>query len=394
MHPMKQIEQILAPVAFEEFARIWWGRQFLHQRGAAGRFADLLTWEALDDALREQPWSHPELRVFQGEEPVPEGRFLRAEAGFLNDSRTYPDVGALNGLLLQGGLLAVSGAQSRFARVRRLAAAFEYVFREHVMVNAYAACARSRGFPVHWDDHEVFVLQVSGRKHWRVFGRSVEAPLFRDAHPDDAAPEDPLWTGELVAGDLLYLPRGFWHVAESAEEPTLHLTVGLDCATGLNLLGWLARELRSSALFRTDLPRLGTPEDRRRHAAGLREELLAHLDDAMVDRFLASDDAAAPALRLAGLRPSGATTLRWLPPRPVAVRVEVGLGRFLEFEALERLWHLPRWMEPVVRLLVEEGEIPRGQIRDQLRGALPVNDIDDAVLRLVTDGLAEEVAVP
>ncbi|MGO7984355.1 JmjC domain-containing protein, partial [Rhizobium johnstonii] len=35
-------------------------------------------------------------------------------------------------------------------------------------VNAYVTPASSQGFDPHYDTHDVFVLQVSGEKHWRV----------------------------------------------------------------------------------------------------------------------------------------------------------------------------------------------------------------------------------
>ena len=48
----------------------------------------------------------------------------------------------------------------------------------------------------------------------------------------------------LEAGDLLYIPRGWWHVAMPLDEPTLHLTVGVNNLTGADFLRWFADRLR------------------------------------------------------------------------------------------------------------------------------------------------------
>src|ERR671928_56573 len=43
-----------------------------------------------------------------------------------------------------------------------------------VQANAYYTPRRSQGFGVHHDTHDVFVLQVSGEKQWRVFEPLLE----------------------------------------------------------------------------------------------------------------------------------------------------------------------------------------------------------------------------
>ena len=46
-----------------------------------------------------------------------------------------------------------------------------------VQVNAYVTPPQNRGFDDHYDVHDVFVLQVTGEKHWQVRPPVVESPL-------------------------------------------------------------------------------------------------------------------------------------------------------------------------------------------------------------------------
>ena len=120
--------------------------------------------------------------------------------------------------------------------ITHLAESLERVFRVRIQVNAYAGWRTSHGFDLHWDDHDVFILQIAGRKKWKVYGMTRKYPLARDVEPATDKPDTPLWEGMLEDGDLLYIPRGWWHVATPLDEPTLHLTVGVNNPNGADLL--------------------------------------------------------------------------------------------------------------------------------------------------------------
>ena len=83
--------------------------------------------------------------------------------------------------------------------------------------------------------------------------------------------ETPLWEGMLNDGDMLYIPRGWWHVATPLDEPTLHLTVGVNNPTGADLLSWFVDRLRASEDVRRDLPLFGRAEDQTALMDRLRE---------------------------------------------------------------------------------------------------------------------------
>ena len=105
-----------------------------------------------------------------------------------------------------------------------------------VQVNAYFSPESARGLDLHFDYHDVFVVQLGGCKRWRIW-----EPLPRTVNPVKgqhtiAKPQfeelgDPLLDLTLTAGDCLYLPRGFPHSAETVDEASEHLTIGLVAVT-------------------------------------------------------------------------------------------------------------------------------------------------------------------
>lgn len=83
-----------------------------------------------------------------------------------------------------------------------------------LQINAYLTPAGSQGFATHYDTHDVFVLQVDGRKHWRIHPPVLPDPLEKQqwggrADEVGATAQGPAALDVVLApGDALYLPRG------------------------------------------------------------------------------------------------------------------------------------------------------------------------------------------
>jgi ribosomal protein L16 Arg81 hydroxylase len=93
--------------------------------------------------------------------------------------------------------------------------------------NLYLTPANGKGFTPHWDNHDVFVLQVMGSKHWTVEKNRRVFPEKGSYIPDlDRQFEGDLHTFTLEVGDMVYIPAGYVHAAECGPEPSLHITLG------------------------------------------------------------------------------------------------------------------------------------------------------------------------
>jgi hypothetical protein len=129
-----------------------------------------------------------------------------------------------------------------------------------VQINSYITPPQNQGFAPHYDVHDVFVLQVAGRKRWTIHAPVVEAPLdnqpweqFRDEVAARAA-EPPLIDTVLEPGDALYLPRGTIHSAVAQGETSIHLTVGVHPVSRYQLVRHLFDLAQDDAALRTSLP--------------------------------------------------------------------------------------------------------------------------------------------
>lgn len=95
-----------------------------------------------------------------------------------------------------------------------------------------------------------------------------------------------------MPGDLLYLPRGYVHAANTSRGHSAHITIGITVYTWVELISELRASCREMAGFRTGLPPgFATREDLRKT---LREGLIRHMDqlrdnidsDRLVESFL------------------------------------------------------------------------------------------------------------
>ncbi|WP_424812724.1 cupin domain-containing protein [Roseococcus sp. YIM B11640] len=104
----------------------------------------------------------------------------------------------------------------------------ERLFLHPVQANIYLTPPGAQGFRTHYDTHDVLVMQVEGRKRWRVWdGEPVERPTRNTPWPGKLKPEGEPHEFVMEPGDALYIPRGLMHDAATEHgEPSLHITVG------------------------------------------------------------------------------------------------------------------------------------------------------------------------
>ncbi|HJQ46137.1 MAG TPA: cupin domain-containing protein [Amycolatopsis sp.] len=323
------LADLVAPVEVSQFLSTVLGGMYRRFPGEAGRFAQLVPWAELDRVLRQHRLDFPRLRLALDGEVVPAQEYTEMvptrRTGLVPRLRS----GQFADKLRAGATLVLDSVQEMLDPVGELAARLEHDLRERIQVNLYAGWGKTHGFEVHWDDHDALVVQISGRKRWRMHGVTRPAPLQRDVELPPRPEGEPVDDFLLADGDVLYLPRGQWHDVSAIGEESLHLTIGFNRATGVDLVAWMADQLRAEGVFRADLPRFGTPEERHTHAAALRARILEMADDQIVARFLGDRDAQAPAHPRPGLPwsatsdllpPTDDVEVRLLTPRAVLTR--------------------------------------------------------------------------
>jgi hypothetical protein len=105
----------------------------------------------------------------------------------------------------------------------RLARALEVLLYQPVTTSAFWSMGGMRA-PVHYDDHDLIVVQLLGAKRWHVADAS-ELPNTWRGIPADSVELGSHANFDVHPGDLVYLPRGTLHSVDSSEE-SLHVSIG------------------------------------------------------------------------------------------------------------------------------------------------------------------------
>ena len=271
------------------FAAEHWGRAPLLTRAAdlPANFSDLLTADAVDELVSARGLRTPFARMAKDGDVLAAATFTRGGgagatiADQLADDRVLAQIGA-------GATLVLQGLHRVWPPLVRFAATLSDELGHPVQVNAYITPSQNQGFAPHYDVHDVFVLQVAGRKHWTISEPVVTDPLsdqpwerHREAVNARAA-EPPLIDTVLEPGDALYLPRGTIHSAKALGETSIHLTVGIHPVTRYSLIRQLLDAAQHDPALRTSLPMgtdLADPDVLTPHLAATLDALRAFIDD-------------------------------------------------------------------------------------------------------------------
>jgi hypothetical protein len=222
-------------------------------RALLGDPGSFLCEDDVADLIRHHLLDASRVRVLRAGALIPASSYsaTRTHGGF---SYPAPRPDLLSTVLAGGATAVVNGVDEVHQPCAVAARGLETALDCHVRVNAYASFSGLPGFGLHWDDHDVLVTQVRGAKQWTYAPPSIPHPLPGAARAHDEPASDALRRTELVPGDVLYLPRGWWHRASATAGSSLHLTWSLSRPTVVDLIAWLATEAVHHPPARADLP--------------------------------------------------------------------------------------------------------------------------------------------
>ena len=271
------------------------GRLPLLFRGPDERFLELMRWEDLDELLRHRNLKFPQLKFVVDGQAIPPTDFIGNYYGLgtHNYKEPYSRINEHNLLqyLRNGATLIIDGVWAVHAPINRFIAAISADLGTNAIANLYVSWRNIIGFAPHWDAHNVFIVQIRGSKVWRLYGENRVAPTSIDVEPNLDCPAQVIWEGKLNAGDVLYIPRGWWHDAavpqESDGEGSIHLTIQIHRYTGAHVLDWLgSRIAASSEVFRMDVPWTADSETLRSYFGQLRNLIIEALDSNLEKEFM------------------------------------------------------------------------------------------------------------
>ena len=253
---------LLAPVTPEQFFAEYYDKQPLHVKGGAAKFASVLSWRQINRLLdMTHMWSSHSLKMYEDGVAVPPEQYCVGATSRDNASVMQPVSSKVAEWMKKGASLVLNDIDSLTPGLNSVSRALEGAGLGKAQANAYISWQSHKAFPSHYDTHDVWAVQVEGEKTWNVWeGRAewpISHPIFRgegQAHHDQAKGrlrEKVL----LKAGDLLYLPRGWYHDALAEAPSSVHIAYGVHAALGMDVMNILLERVLYEPVFRQPLPR-------------------------------------------------------------------------------------------------------------------------------------------
>lgn len=222
--PQLGLTDLLSPLTAAEFMSAYWEKQpLVVHRDDPDYYAGPLSFRDVDHILSTSSVRSSELKVVVNGREIPLVELAASGPGGLSNG-----LEVLYDLYRKGSTVVFKFLHERWEPLGRLCRALSGEFSAGFQANAYLTPAGAQGLTSHYDTHDVFVLQVWGSKHWRLYESPDVLPLHSQHYRRPAAgPGAPVREFDLRAGDLMYMPRGTVHDATSNDAASLHITLGV-----------------------------------------------------------------------------------------------------------------------------------------------------------------------
>ena len=216
------LSYLISPISKTEFFKTYHEKEaLLSKHNDANRFHGLLSIDRIDEIIASTELPPSSLDMVRKEPPI--------ERSYYTFKNGNIDRGAVIRHYQEGATIILPQLHLADEILAKFCRSLENVFSSHVQTNIYLTPGSSQGFNTHFDDHDVFVIQLSGTKKWRLYQRPIDNPYRGESfNTKDYKAGELQKEFELKEGECVYIPRGLMHDATSVgEKASLHITVGL-----------------------------------------------------------------------------------------------------------------------------------------------------------------------
>lgn len=219
-------------------------------RNDESHFRDIVDLAHIDEMITSVRIPATNLNLAQDDAPLP------LDAYCIGGS--YIDKTRLLLLHEKGATIILRAAEQWSAKLNRLRIMAEEFFGCECQINVYLTPPGQKSTPPHWDTHDLIIMQITGRKTWRLYKGERTCPLaderFRIGIDHVSTEYEEI---NLQAGDTMYLPRGLIH-EPVARNYSVHVSIGIHTLRWHDLLSVALRFLADregsplrAGLFRT-----------------------------------------------------------------------------------------------------------------------------------------------
>lgn len=248
---MEILKKVLGQMSLENFLEKHLYQLPISVAGGAEAYCHYLNWKVIKEIFESKKSM---LRI------VKEGKMVKDDAPL--------DFQASEIYFKNGHTLVIKNSEKSHPLLAQMAEAFSSFFYAPVDIQLFCTPAKTFGFGWHYDVEDVFIFQTMGTKNFTLRQNTVHHHPTHVSSPKDQGfdkeTSNLFIDVKLKAGDWLYIPAGWWHKAESPDEDSMHISLGVFSKSAVDVLPVVARELASNPFWRTRFPlyhHFATPDE-------------------------------------------------------------------------------------------------------------------------------------
>jgi ribosomal protein L16 Arg81 hydroxylase len=226
---LSAFSDLVNPITDDHFLEQYWEQKpLILNRKNPDYYQSLFTIDQVDQVLDTCRPRGSSIRVVKNQEPLLSTKYENPD-GSLNLNQLYASYA-------DGYTVVINEIERFWHPLRNLCHNISAQLSHHTVANMYLTPKNEKALLPHYDTHDVYVLQVHGKKHWIIYDTPVETPLLHSHQP--VFKREQLSNPQeltLEAGDLMYMPRGLPHEAYTTDESSLHITIGVYPAQWVDL---------------------------------------------------------------------------------------------------------------------------------------------------------------
>lgn len=211
---LTNLADLAAPLSESDFIALLHQRTPLIQRGAGrDRYRTLIDWDGFLKLVTSGTFPSQKLTVTRAGGKVPRAFFADGDA---------IRASGIERLMSTGASLIAYGVEPFIPALAALCNAVAAQTGERVSGGLIATTGSGGALPLHYDEEDIVILQIEGRKRWIVQPDPVPWPVLAMTNKPGPPEVEPLIDEILDPGDFLFLPGGYRDRCENQGQASLH----------------------------------------------------------------------------------------------------------------------------------------------------------------------------
>lgn len=266
------ISELIAPINIEDFFNTYWEQKHLHIKKTHDVYDGLFSLADIDDFLSKQNLKPEGIRLVKDGKSIANSLWTKATK-LLDGTQ---NIVVVPDLILkhyyEGATIIISFADTMIPALAAINRSIEQELGIQSQANIYITPPNAQGFSVHYDTHDIFLLQIKGPKTWSIYDTGENLPTTIEHFKNEPKLVEKI---TINTGDFLYMPRGVVHEAFSSAASTIHVNFSLSPRYGYHLIEAIAElAQKDDVFFRKVIPhRLSSEKQRADYISAFNEKL-------------------------------------------------------------------------------------------------------------------------